>query len=36
VRKRLIEDQDLRAKALKNGAKSTTQQENEVDAPAGK
>jgi phospholipid-binding lipoprotein MlaA len=36
VRKRLIEDQGLRTKALKNGAKSTTQQENEVDAPAGK
>ena len=36
VRKRLIEDQGLRAKALKNGAKSTTQQENEADAPAGK
>ena len=36
VRKRLIEDQGLRAKALRNGAKSTTQQENETDAPAGK
>jgi phospholipid-binding lipoprotein MlaA len=36
VRKRLIEDQGLRAKALRNGAKSTTQQENAADAPAGK
>ena len=36
VRKRLIEDEGLRAKELKKGAKSTTQQENETAAPAGK
>ncbi len=36
VRKRLIEDQGLRAKDAKKGAKSTTQLENEEDAPAGK
>jgi phospholipid-binding lipoprotein MlaA len=36
VRKKLIEDEGLRAKDPKNGAKSTTQQENEVNAPAGK
>jgi phospholipid-binding lipoprotein MlaA len=36
VRKRLIEDEGLRARELKKGAKSTTQQENEVAAPAGK
>jgi phospholipid-binding lipoprotein MlaA len=36
VRKRLIEDEGLRVRELKKGAKSTTQQENEVAAPAGK
>ena len=36
VRKRLIEDEGLRAKDPKKGEKSTTQQENEVNAPAGK
>jgi phospholipid-binding lipoprotein MlaA len=36
VRKRLIEDEGLRAKELQKGAKSTTQQENETAAPAGK
>jgi len=36
VRKRLIEDQGVRAKEISNGAKSTTQQENDVAAPAGK
>jgi phospholipid-binding lipoprotein MlaA len=36
VRKALIEDEGLRAKTAKKGAKSTTQQENEIDAPAGK
>jgi phospholipid-binding lipoprotein MlaA len=36
VRKRLIEDLALRAKDPKKGAKSTTQQENEINAPAGK
>jgi phospholipid-binding lipoprotein MlaA len=36
VRKRLIEDEGLRAKDAKKGAKSTTQLENEADAPAGK
>ena len=36
MRKRLIEDEGLRARELKKGAKSTTQQENEVAAPAGK
>jgi len=36
VRKRLLEDEGLRAKELKKGAKSTAQQENETAAPAGK
>jgi phospholipid-binding lipoprotein MlaA len=36
VRKTLIEDEGLHAKTAKKGAKSTTQQENEMDAPAGK
>jgi phospholipid-binding lipoprotein MlaA len=36
VRKRLIEDGGLLAKDSKKGEKSTTQQENEVNAPAGK
>jgi phospholipid-binding lipoprotein MlaA len=36
VRKTLIEDEGLRAKTAKKGDKSTTQQENETDAPAGK
>lgn len=36
VRKRLIEDQGLRAKEIREGGKSTTQEENEVAAPAGK
>lgn len=36
VRKRLIEDEGLRAKDPKKAAKSTTQQENETRAPAGK
>ena len=36
VRKRLIEDEGVRAKEIRKGAKSTTQQENEVAAPAGK
>jgi phospholipid-binding lipoprotein MlaA len=36
VRKRLIEDQGVRGKAIREGAKSTTQEENEVAAPAGK
>lgn len=36
VRKRLIEDQRVRAKEISEGAMSTTQQENEVAAPAGK
>jgi len=36
VRKRLIEDEGLHAKSPKKGVKSTTQQENEVNAPAGK
>jgi phospholipid-binding lipoprotein MlaA len=36
VRKRLIEDQGVRAKEISKGAKSTTQQENDVAAPAGK
>ena len=36
VRKRLIEDQGVRAKEIGKGAKSTTQQENAVAAPAGK
>jgi phospholipid-binding lipoprotein MlaA len=36
VRKRLIEDEGLRAKDPKKGAKSTTQQENKAEEPAGK
>ena len=36
VRKRLIEDEGLHAKVAKKGEKSTTQQENEVNQPAGK
>jgi phospholipid-binding lipoprotein MlaA len=36
VRKRLIEDEGLHAKLAKKGEKSTTQQENEVNEPAGK
>jgi phospholipid-binding lipoprotein MlaA len=36
VRKRLIEDQALRSKNWKRGDKSTTQQENESNQPAGK
>jgi phospholipid-binding lipoprotein MlaA len=36
VRKRLIEDQGVRAKEISKGAKSTTQQENEAGVPAGK
>ncbi len=36
VRKRLIEDQGVRAKEIREGAKSTTQEENEVAEPAGK
>ena len=36
VRKRLIEDEGLRAKDLKKGAQSTTQQENATGEPAGK
>jgi phospholipid-binding lipoprotein MlaA len=36
VRKRLIEDDGLRRKDLKKGAKSATQQENETGEPAGK
>jgi phospholipid-binding lipoprotein MlaA len=36
VRKRLIEDEGLRAQDPKKGEKSTTQQENEANAPAGK
>jgi phospholipid-binding lipoprotein MlaA len=35
VRKRLIEDEGLRAKLSRRGAKSTTQQENAVGEPAG-
>jgi phospholipid-binding lipoprotein MlaA len=35
VRKRLIEDEGLRAKSSRRGAKSTTQQENAVGEPAG-
>jgi phospholipid-binding lipoprotein MlaA len=35
VRKRLIEDEGLRAKRSRRGAKSTTQQENAVGEPAG-
>jgi len=36
VRKRLIEDEGMRAKDLKKGAQSTTQQENATGEPAGK
>ena len=36
VRKRLIEDEGLRAKHPREGAKSTTQTENAADQPAGK
>jgi phospholipid-binding lipoprotein MlaA len=36
VRKRLIEDEGLRAKDAKKGTQSTTQQENAVGEPAGK
>lgn len=36
VRKRLIEDEGLRAKHPREGAKSTTQTENAADEPAGK
>jgi phospholipid-binding lipoprotein MlaA len=36
VRKRLIEDEGLRAKDPKKGAQSTTQQENATGEPAGK
>ena len=36
VRKRLIEDEGLRAQDPKKAAKSTSQQENETQAPAGK
>jgi phospholipid-binding lipoprotein MlaA len=36
VRKRLIEDEGLRGKDPKKGAKSEIQQENEANAPAGK
>ena len=36
VRKRLIEDEGVRAKNPKKGAKSTSQQENAADQPAGK
>ena len=35
VRKRLIEDEGLRAKGSRRGAKSTTQQENAAGQPAG-
>jgi phospholipid-binding lipoprotein MlaA len=35
VRKRLIEDEGLRAKSSRRGAKSTTQQENAIGEPAG-
>ncbi len=35
VRKRLIEDEGLRSKSSRKGAKSTTQQENAVGEPAG-
>jgi phospholipid-binding lipoprotein MlaA len=35
VRKRLIEDEGLRSKSSRRGAKSTTQQENAVGEPAG-
>lgn len=36
VRKRLIEDEGLRGRNWKKGAKSTTQEENELNEPAGK
>jgi hypothetical protein len=36
VRKRLIEDEGLRARSFKRGAKPTTQRENAVGDPAGK
>jgi phospholipid-binding lipoprotein MlaA len=36
VRKRLIEDEGLRAKDSKKGTQSTTQQENQAGEPAGK
>ncbi len=36
VRKRLIEDEALRGKSWKKGTKSTTQEENEFNEPAGK
>ncbi|MEP6545942.1 MAG: VacJ family lipoprotein [Gammaproteobacteria bacterium] len=36
VRKRLIEDQRVRVKEISDGEKSTTQEQNEVAAPAGK
>jgi phospholipid-binding lipoprotein MlaA len=36
VRKRLIEDEGLRAKDTKKGTQSTTQQENQAGEPAGK
>ncbi len=36
VRKRLIEDQGLRAKEINKGAKSAAQEENEAREPAGK
>jgi phospholipid-binding lipoprotein MlaA len=36
VRKRLIEDQGVRAKDPRKGPKSTPQQENKGDQPAGK
>ncbi len=36
VRKRLIEDEGLRVKTRSKGPKSTTQQGNDVDEPAGK
>ena len=36
VRKRLIEDEGLRAKDSNKGARSTTQQENAAEQPAGK
>jgi phospholipid-binding lipoprotein MlaA len=36
VRKRLIEDEGLRAKVSNKGARSTTQQENAAEEPAGK
>jgi phospholipid-binding lipoprotein MlaA len=36
VRKRLIEDEGLRAKSKSKGTKSTTRQESDANAPAGK